>query len=69
MICTETILISAIVDSYFYADTCVDQAYHGGRHSDEVRVATVRSTGKSGNICHESTANNEDRFLSHERHV
>lgn len=47
MIGSQPILVSAIVDSYFDRDRCVNKTNYSRWNANEVRVATVGSTGKA----------------------
>jgi hypothetical protein len=49
MVGTETVLVVAVVDADLDGDGSIDQADDGGRNADEVGVAAVGGTGKSGN--------------------
>lgn len=46
MVSTQSVLVIAIVDGNFNRHRCVDQANNSRWDSDEVRVASVRSTCK-----------------------
>jgi hypothetical protein len=48
VVCTETVLVVGIVDTDLDGDGSVDQANDGGGDTDEVGVAAVGSTCKSG---------------------
>jgi len=45
---TETVLVVAVVDTDLDRDGCVNQADNGGGNADEVGVAAVCGTSKSG---------------------
>ena len=47
VVCTETVLVVAIVDGNLDGDTSVDEANDGGGNSDEVGVSAVRSASKA----------------------
>ncbi len=48
MVCTETVLVVAIVDGNLDGDGCVYQANDSGRDSDEVGVSSVSGTSEPG---------------------
>lgn len=48
MVSAKTVLVVAVVDSHFDADTSVNQTNDCSGHSDEVGVASVGSTSESG---------------------
>jgi hypothetical protein len=48
VVCTETVLVVGVVDADLDGDGSVDQANDGGGNTDEVGVAAVGSTCKSG---------------------
>jgi hypothetical protein len=48
VVCTETVLVVGVVDTDLDGDGSVDQANNGGGDTDEVGVAAVGSTCKSG---------------------
>lgn len=47
MICAQSILVSAIVDSYFDADGSVDKANYGGGNADVRGVTAIGGTGEA----------------------
>jgi hypothetical protein len=61
---TETVLVTAVVDSNLDRNGSVNEANDSSGNADVVGVAAVSSTSKASNICDETTTNNKDRLLA-----